>query len=131
MTTEQRLRKLVLELRRKLADAQLWARYRREDAKRGARRPRLVKVFPSVRIRMDATKNHGRPHVHCDIGKKRHAATIAIDNAEVIAGKLPSLEKREAQTWIKRHKLALTDLWLEMQAGRPITALICELREAW
>jgi hypothetical protein len=131
MTTELRLRRLVLELRRKLADAELAAAYRRLEADRQQKkRPRLVKTLPSVKIRMDGTKNHGRPHVHCDIGSMRHVASIAIDNARVIAGALPNLQKREAQTWIKHHKRALTKLWHEMQAGRPVTALICELQEA-
>jgi hypothetical protein len=131
-----RLRKLVMELRRQLADAAFEASYRRlrERNRREKRRPRykLVKVLPSVRVRMDGTKNHGRPHVHLDIGKEKHAASIAIDNREVLVGTctLTTTQLREVQGWIQRHERALERLWNEMQTGGPgVEALICELQE--
>jgi hypothetical protein len=132
MSKEQRLRRLVLELRQLLADAEVEAVYRRlreRDRKRG-RYPlyRLVRNLPSLSVRMDGAKNHGRPHVHCDVGKKKHVASVAIDNGEVLAGKLQSEQLGEVKNWVQRHKQALTHLWTEMQAGRPVEVLICELQ---
>jgi hypothetical protein len=78
---------------------------------------------------MDGTKNHGRPHVHCDIGKEKHAASVAIDNGEMIAGTLNGKQMREVRRWINSHRQVLMDLWEEMQAGRSVEALICQLQE--
>ncbi|HEY5130065.1 MAG TPA: hypothetical protein VIJ35_22745 [Bradyrhizobium sp.] len=36
----------------------------------------------AIKIRMDGDRNHARPHIHIDYGKKRHAASYAIDNGE-------------------------------------------------
>jgi hypothetical protein len=93
---------------------------------------KLVRNLPSVSVRMDGTKNHGRPHLHVSIGRDKHAASIAIDNGENLTGrhKLTTTQLREVRDWVQSHKQALTKLWTEMQAGRSsVDALICELQE--
>jgi Domain of unknown function (DUF4160) len=135
MSKEGRLKRHVLELRRKLSYAEVGERYRRlaeEDRRNNRhRRYRLVRKLPSVSVRMDGTKNHNRPHLHISIGKKSHAASIAIDNGEILVGRraLSRTEEREVQEWVLSHTRALLRLWEEMQAGRPVDALICELQE--
>ena len=78
---------------------------------------------------MDGTKNHSRPHIHCDIAKNKHAASIAIDNGQVLAGKLTKRQQRVVQEWVLRRKRVLQALWEEMQAGRPVEPLISEIKE--
>jgi hypothetical protein len=77
---------------------------------------------------MDGTKNHRRPHLHISVGKQNHAASIAIDNGDHLAGKLTTPQLREVQAWVSSHKRALLNLWDEMQAGRSVDELICELQ---
>jgi len=132
MSKERRLKRYVLELRRKLSYAAVDDVYRRavaRDRKLG-RFPayKLVRNLPSVSVRMDGTKNHGRPHVHVSVGKQQHVASLAIDSGELLVGRLKPYELREAQAWISSHKRALLNLWSEMQAGRPVDELICELQ---
>lgn len=135
MSSEQRFRRLVFELRRKLGDAETnarWEHLKNQDRKQKRRRLyKLVKTLPSVSVRMDGTKNHARPHLHLSIGKKRHAASIAIDNAEFLVGAdaLTGSQRSEVQNWVKLHNLALNRLWDAMQAGTPVDALICEIQE--
>ena len=134
MTTERRFKRLALELRRLLSYADVndtYRRHRERDQKLGRHvLYKLVRNLPSLSVRMDGTKNHGRPHIHCDIGKKKHAATVALDTGEVLAGhdQLQSHHLHEVQEWVQRHKRALMQLWNEMQAGNPVDALICELQ---
>jgi hypothetical protein len=42
----------------------------------------LVTRLQGIRIRMDASKNHKRPHVHVDYGREYHTASYAIDSGE-------------------------------------------------
>jgi hypothetical protein len=121
-----------LELRRKLSYAEVNDTYRKlveQDRKhKHFRLYQLVRNLPSLSVRMDGTKNHGRAHLHISIGKKQHAASIAIDNGEILAGRLTTAQLREVQDWVRCHQQALTKLWTEMQAGRPVDALICDLQ---
>jgi hypothetical protein len=132
MSKERRLKRHVLELRRRLSYAEVndtYGRAVKRDRKRKRKRLyRLVRNLPSLSVRMDGTRNHGRAHLHVSIGKQRHVASIAIDNAEILAGTLTTTQKREVQDWVLSHRQALTKLWTEMQAGRPVDALICELQ---
>jgi hypothetical protein len=42
--------------------------------------PLLIKELLNMRLRIDGSKTHGRPHIHIDYGKNRHAASYAIDD---------------------------------------------------
>jgi hypothetical protein len=133
MSKERRLKRYVLELRRKLSYAEVQAAYLRageSDRRKGRFAAyKLVRNLPSVSVRMDGTKNHGRPHLHISVGKQKHTASIAIDNGELLAGELTKTQLREVQAWVSSHERALLNLWEEMQAGRPVDELICELQE--
>jgi hypothetical protein len=48
----------------------------------------MVKELRPIKIRMDGNKNHKRPHVHVDYGKRFHAASYSIKPAERIVGEL-------------------------------------------
>ena len=85
-------------------------------------------LLPSVSVRMDGTKKHNRPHLHISVGKQKHAASTSIHNGELLAGKLTSTQRREVQAWVSSHSRAPLKLWEEMQAGRPVDELICELQ---
>jgi len=71
----------------------VYRRARERDRKAG-RFPayKLVRNLPSVSVRMDGTKNHHRPHVHISVGKQKHVASLAIDNGELLAGRLKPYE---------------------------------------
>lgn len=135
MTPQDRLKRLTNELRNNLCAADINARHQRLRAhnpkKNRLRRYRLVRTLPAVKIeiRMDGTRNHSCPHLHCKVGKKKHAATIAINNGSLLAGKLDSSQLREVQEWVEKHKKALRRLWDDMQAGKPTDELICQLKE--
>lgn len=45
----------------------------------------LIKKFVNVKIKI-YQEHHKLPHVHIDIGKDNHSASIAIENQEVLAG---------------------------------------------
>jgi hypothetical protein len=133
LLASKRLRTLAFSLRKKLAVEEVNERYRRyeaRDRKLGLqRRYRLVCTFPALRMSMDGAKNHGRPHVHCDVGRNKHAASIAIDNGEMLAGKLKKRDLKVVQDWVSRRRKVLMELWVEMQAGRPVEPLIAEINE--
>jgi Domain of unknown function (DUF4160) len=128
MIQQERLRKLAFSLRRRLADEDIKARYRRRETSdrrlNRNRRYKLIYVLPSVRITMDGTRNHSRPHIHCDIGRKKHTASIAIDNGEVLAGKMTARQLRVVKKWVHWQRPVLEALWEEMQASRPVESLI-------
>jgi hypothetical protein len=63
------------------------------------------------------------------VGKKKHAATIAINDGTLLAGKLDSIQLREVQEWVRKHRKALVRLWDDMQAGKQTDELICQLKE--
>ena len=89
-------------------------------------RYRLIRVLHPIKIKMDANKNHGRPHVHIDYGKSYHAASYAIDTGERLVGE--SKYDRKISEWIGRHRPKLLEAWNLMQAGKDASPVVCELR---
>jgi hypothetical protein len=55
---------------------------RRSNGVRRTPARKMVKTLRAIRLRIDGSKNHNRPHVHVDYGKNRHAASFAIDNGD-------------------------------------------------
>jgi hypothetical protein len=101
MDAEKRFKKLVTAFQNTLASAELQALYERR-AKRDLKQNRhvrykLIKQLSSMKVRMDGTKNHARPHLHSSIVRKNHAASIAIDSGIILVGKLTKLQEREVQ----------------------------------
>lgn len=66
----------------------------------------LVKEHAQIRIKMDASPNHGRPHLHIDVGQLRYLASYAIDDGERLAGPGSQYEDA-AQAWIATHRALL------------------------
>jgi hypothetical protein len=91
---------------------------------------KLVKTLKAIRIRMDGSKNHKRPHVHVDYGKEYHTASYAIDNGERIAGELERKYDGEVCIWIAKCRPQLLRAWKLTQAGQNADVVICELRAA-
>ena len=89
-----------------------------------------VKTLKGIRIRMDGSKNHRRPHVHVDYGKEYHTASYAIDNGERIAGELERKYDGEVCIWIAKCRPQLLRAWKLTQAGQNADEVICELRAA-
>jgi hypothetical protein len=83
----------------------------------------------AIKIRMDGDRNHARPHIHIDYGKKRHAASYAIDNGERLAGQLDRKYDREIADWIEEYRPQFLKVWTETQAGRSAEVIVCEIRE--
>jgi hypothetical protein len=88
----------------------------------------LVKGLHAIRIRMDGSKNHKRPHIHIDYGKEYHTASYAIDNGERIAGELDGKYDQGVGAWIVSSRPQLLRAWKLTQAGQNADVVICELR---
>lgn len=89
-----------------------------------------VKTLKGIRIRMDGSRNHKRPHVHVDYGKEYHTASYAIDNGGRIAGELEGKYDGEVSIWIAKCRPQLLRAWKLTQAGQNADVVICELRAA-
>jgi hypothetical protein len=126
MKREEKFKRLVSSLRLKLGKEDFDARLLRRE-RRGIR-PKLIRILAEMQVRMDGTKNHGRPHLHCSIGHLKHAASVAIDDGTVLAGKLTKLQERVIRDWVVRNRLSLINLWKTFQAGKPVDALIQEFK---
>ena len=127
MKREAIFKRLVSGLRVRLGKEEFDARYQRLLS-RGITPAQLL-VLGKMQVRMDGTKNHKRPHLHCSIGRAKHAATIAIDDGSVLAGRLTKRQERVIESWVKNNKIALNNLWKAMQGAKPVDGLIQEFRE--
>ena len=54
-------------------------------------------------------KKHHRPHIHTNYGE--YDAVIAIDDGEIIEGKLPKKKLKLVQAWIEIHHEELLADW--------------------
>ena len=88
----------------------------------------LVRVLEDIKIRMDGSKNHRRPHIHIDYGRKRHTASYAIDTGEKLVGSLGSQYDRRVLKWIDEYRPKLMMLWENVQTGGRTNSIISELR---
>lgn len=118
--------------RRKLA-----RRRRHEMPSRGLKRRRnqfhlIVYELAPVKIRMDGSKTHMRPHIHIDYARDRHAATYAIDSGEKLAGRATREHKRISE-WIIANRDLLERIWSTIRAGEQCDEshpIVVELRAA-
>jgi hypothetical protein len=86
----------------------------------------LVKILQPIRIKIDGNRNHKRPHIHIDYGRKFHAATYAIDTGERLVG--DRKYDYEVFEWIGKNRPKLMQAWELVQAGKDATPIACELR---
>ena len=89
----------------------------------------MLRVLQPIKIGIDGNKNHKRPHVHIDYGKKFHAASYAIDTGERIVG--DSKYDNEVYEWIGKNRPKLLQAWELVQSGKDATPIACELRESF
>jgi len=54
-------------------------------------------------------KKHHRPHIHANFGE--YDAVIAIDDGEIIKGKLPKNKMKLVQAWVEIHQEELMADW--------------------
>jgi hypothetical protein len=63
-----------------------------------------------VTVKIDANRNHGRPHLHVDLGREFHAGSYAIDSGERLAGRANDYDDA-IRDWIRRNKEDLLAIW--------------------
>jgi hypothetical protein len=88
----------------------------------------IVIELKEITLRMDANKNHKRPHLHIQYGRKHHAASYAIDNGTRLAGDLESRHDRITREWIGSHREKLLELWKVAQDGKRVDGIVAQLR---
>ncbi len=77
----------------------------------------LIKKFVHVKVKM-YQEHHNLPHVHIDIGKDNHSASIAIDNQAVLAGSIEKKYEKVVLNWIEKNKANLLIVWNKIQQGQ-------------
>ena len=77
----------------------------------------LVKKFVNVKVKM-YQEHHNLPHVHIDIGKENHSASITIDNQRVLAGSIDKKYEKIVLNWIEKNKANLLIIWNNIQQGQ-------------
>ncbi|MCL5779201.1 DUF4160 domain-containing protein [Limibaculum sp. FT325] len=88
----------------------------------------VIKKLERLRVRMDGTKNHGRPHVHIDYGKQLHFASYAIDTGERLAGNLKTAYDKTVREWINKNRQKLVVAWEAIQGGTIPENTLAELK---
>lgn len=80
--------------------------------------PELSRFYGIV-IRMfaEAGGPHHTPHFHAYW--QGHIAVVSIDPVSVIAGELPTRQRRLVEAWAELHQLELADAWARLQRGQP------------
>ncbi len=63
-------------------------------------------------------KKHSSPHIHAEYAE--YAATIAIEDGEVLGGELPRAKMKLVQAWIEIHREDLMADWRLAVAGEPV-----------
>ena len=61
---------------------------------------------------------HHRPHVHVRYQGKK--AVIALDEVEVLAGKIPTKQRRRALEWVRTYQDDLLSCWDLAVMGEPL-----------
>jgi len=77
----------------------------------------LIKKFVNVKVKM-YQEHHNLPHVHVDIGKDNHSASIAIDNQAFLAGSIEKKYEKVVLNWIEKNKANLLIVWNNIQQGQ-------------
>ncbi len=70
-----------------------------------------ISMFYGIVIYMYSFDNqkHHQPHLHAEYGDQE--GIFAIEDAELLAGELPSKQKRLVSAWIEIHKEELLANW--------------------
>ena len=63
-------------------------------------------------------KRHDTPHIHAEYAG--YAASISIQDGQVLSGQLPAIKLKLVQAWVEIHKQALLADWKRAVAGEPV-----------
>jgi hypothetical protein len=84
-----------------------------------ARVPR-ISAFYGIAIYM-YYRDHAPPHFHAIYGE--HEATVAIETAEVLEGKLPRRARTLVSEWAVAHRDELAHSWELARTGQPLPTI--------
>lgn len=73
-----------------------------------------ISAFYGIAIRM-YVRDHPPPHFHAFYGE--HHAFVAIEDGEVIEGRLPVVARRLVRDWALARRHELADNWERARAG--------------
>ncbi|GAA4776548.1 MULTISPECIES: DUF4160 domain-containing protein [Flavobacterium] len=79
----------------------------------------IFKMDLNVKIKM-YQEHHGEPHIHVDIGKSIHGASISINNPRILAGSIERKYERKVFEWISKNSDKLLIIWNNIQSGQTI-----------
>jgi hypothetical protein len=88
-----------------------------ESSGKGLLLEHLVKKFVNVKVKM-YQEHHNLPHVHIDIGRQNHLASISIENQSVLEGSIEKKYEDLVLNWIEKNKTNLLIIWNNMQEGQ-------------
>lgn len=88
-----------------------------ESSGKGLLLEHLVKKFVNVKVKM-YQEHHNLPHVHIDIGRQNHLASISIENQSVLEGSIEKKYEDLVLNWIEKNKANLLIIWNNMQEGQ-------------
>lgn len=79
----------------------------------------LVKKFINVNLKVKMyQEHHNLPHVHIDIGKQNHIASISIEDQTLLAGSIEKKYEKVVLAWIQKNKANLLTIWGNIQQGQ-------------
>lgn len=79
----------------------------------------LVKKFINVNLKVKMyQEHHNLPHVHIDIGRQNHIASISIEDQTLLAGSLEKKYEKVVLEWIEKNKANLVTIWNNIQQGQ-------------
>jgi hypothetical protein len=76
-----------------------------------------ISAFYGIYIRM-YLRDHPPPHFHASYGE--FEAFVAIENGEIIEGRLPTVARRLVREWALGHRDELLGNWERARAGQPL-----------
>jgi hypothetical protein len=74
-----------------------------------------------IRMYMEAGSPHSVPHFHAYYADT--VAVYALDPIQIIAGGLPTRQRRLVEAWAEIHWQELDANWRSLQAGRTVTPI--------
>lgn len=86
----------------------------------------LLLEFEDITIRMDASLNHSRPHLHLDYGVNKNAASYAVDDGSWLVG----IRKydRPMGSWVREHRATLMKAWTKLRSGKDTSLIVAKLK---
>lgn len=84
--------------------------------------PELSRFFGIIiRMFVEAGGSHNRAHFHAYYGDE--VAVFAVKPIDLIAGELPTRQRRLVEAWAELHEDELVADWQRLQAGQPPAAI--------